>query len=65
MWTHLILVSSILLGKDAMLWITHLMEARFLRALEATVSYRIVVAPLDLRDEHDEARMRLEARYLG
>jgi len=31
MWTHLILVSSILLGKDAMLFVTHMMEASFLR----------------------------------
>ena len=30
MWTHLILVSSILLGKDAMLFVTHMMEASFL-----------------------------------
>ena len=31
MWTHLVLVSSILLGKDAMMWVTHLMEASFLK----------------------------------
>ena len=30
MWTHLILVSSILLGKDAMQFVTDLMEAKFL-----------------------------------
>jgi len=30
MWTHLILVSSILLGKDAMHFVTGVMEARFL-----------------------------------
>ena len=30
MWTHLILVSSILLGKDAMYYVTGLMEAKFL-----------------------------------
>jgi len=30
MWTHLILVSSILLGKDAMQFVTDMMEARFL-----------------------------------
>lgn len=30
MWTHLILVSSILLGKDAMLWVSHMMEGRML-----------------------------------
>ena len=32
MWTHLVLVSSILLGKDAMWFVTRLMEARFLTA---------------------------------
>ncbi len=31
MWVHLILVSSILLGKDTMLAVTHIMEASFLR----------------------------------
>lgn len=31
MWVHLILVSSILLGKDAMLFVTRMMEASFLR----------------------------------
>ncbi|MFQ5697559.1 MAG: fumarate reductase cytochrome b subunit [Myxococcota bacterium] len=31
MWTHLVLVASILAGKDAMLWVTHLMEASFLK----------------------------------
>ena len=35
MWTHLILVSSILFGKDAMLAITHVMEASFLTPDEA------------------------------
>ena len=40
-------------------------ETRFLRALEATTSYRVVGDTLDLRDEDDEVRMRLEARYLG
>jgi fumarate reductase subunit C len=30
MWTHLLLVSSILLGKDAMYWVTGVMEGRFL-----------------------------------
>jgi fumarate reductase subunit C len=30
MWTHLILVSSILLGKDAMQFVTDMMEAKFL-----------------------------------
>ena len=30
MWTHLLLVSSILLGKDAMQFVTDLMEAKFL-----------------------------------
>lgn len=39
-------------------------ETRFLRALEATTSYRVVGDALDLRDEDDEVRMRLEARYL-
>lgn len=40
-------------------------ETRLLRALEATTSYRIVGDALDLRDDDDEIRMRLEARYLG
>jgi fumarate reductase subunit C len=31
MWVHLLLVSSILLGKDAMLFVTGMMEANFLR----------------------------------
>ena len=31
MWTHLILVSSILVSKDAMLFVTHMMEGSFLR----------------------------------
>ena len=31
MWAHLLLVSSILLGKDAMLWVTHFLEGGFLR----------------------------------
>ena len=31
MWTHLILVSSILISKDAMLKVTHFMEASFLK----------------------------------
>jgi fumarate reductase subunit C len=30
MWTHLILVASILLGKDAMYYVTGMMEAKFL-----------------------------------
>ncbi len=30
MWVHLILVSSILLGEDVMLAVTHVMEASFL-----------------------------------
>jgi fumarate reductase subunit C len=30
MWTHLLLVSSILLGKEAMQWVTDLMEAKFI-----------------------------------
>ena len=41
MWTHLILVSSILLGKDAMLFVTHVMEARFLSGGEH--GYPIIV----------------------
>ncbi|HEY5717975.1 MAG TPA: fumarate reductase cytochrome b subunit [Motiliproteus sp.] len=32
MWVHLLLVSSILISKDAMYWVTGLMEARFLSA---------------------------------
>lgn len=30
MWTHLVLVASILISKDAMLFVAHMMEARFL-----------------------------------
>jgi fumarate reductase subunit C len=41
MWTHLILVSSILLGKDAMQFVTDVMEARFLSGGEH--GYPIIV----------------------
>jgi len=42
MWAHLILVSSILLGKDAMLAVTRFMEASFLRPDEPH-GYPIIV----------------------
>jgi len=41
MWTHLLLVSSILLGKDAMQFVTDMMEAKFLSGDEH--GYPIIV----------------------
>lgn len=40
------------------------LEARFVSALNATVSQRITGAILELRDKQGKARMRLEARSL-
>jgi fumarate reductase subunit C len=43
MWAHLLLVSSILLGKDAMMRVTHFLEASFLKPDEPG-GYPILVA---------------------
>ncbi|HET9404819.1 MAG TPA: META domain-containing protein [Burkholderiales bacterium] len=40
------------------------LEARFLSAVNATVAQRIVGAMLELRDQENRVRMRLEARHL-
>lgn len=46
MWTHLILVSSILLGKDAMYYLTGFMEGRFLTGW--THGYPLIVSTIGI-----------------
>ncbi len=46
MWTHLLLVSSILLGNDAMYWITGVMEGKFLTGGEH--GYPVLVSLIGL-----------------